>query len=112
VDGTHDLSRILDSTLGMIGMTEMRALRDMVQQEGAFIEDVIQEMGRVVVGQQHMRDRMLIALLTGGHILLQVVPGLAKTLAVNPLADVIDLDFQRIQLTPDLLPADFIGTLI
>lgn len=76
------------------------------------IQQIIEEMGKVVVGQENLINRLLIGLCTGGHILLEGVPGLAKTLTVNTLAKVLDLDFQRIQFTPDLLPADIIGTMI
>jgi MoxR-like ATPase len=76
------------------------------------IKQVMSEVGKVVVGQQHMINRLLIGLFTNGNILLEGVPGLAKTLAVNTLADVLHLDFKRIQFTPDLLPADLIGTMI
>ncbi len=76
------------------------------------IQEVISEVGKVVVGQQHMVNRLLIGLFTNGHVLLEGVPGLAKTLTVNTLAQVLHLDFQRIQFTPDLLPADLIGTMI
>src|SRR5574342_165500 len=70
------------------------------------------EVGRAVVGQQQMVDRLLVGLLTGGHVLLEGVPGLAKTLAVKSLADALSLKFRRIQFTPDLLPADLTGTMI
>lgn len=76
------------------------------------IQQIFEEMGKVVVGQENLINRLLIGLCTGGHILLEGVPGLAKTLTVNTLAKVLDLDFQRIQFTPDLLPADIIGTMI
>jgi MoxR-like ATPase len=76
------------------------------------IKQVIEEVGKVVVGQDKMVNRLLIGLFTQGHILLEGVPGLAKTLTVNTLADVLHLDFKRIQFTPDLLPADLIGTMI
>ncbi|WP_258103068.1 MoxR family ATPase [Marinoscillum sp. MHG1-6] len=76
------------------------------------ISEVISEVGKVVVGQSYMVNRLLIGLFTNGHILLEGVPGLAKTLTVNTLADVMKLDFKRIQFTPDLLPADLIGTMI
>ncbi|HAA20190.1 MAG TPA: ATPase [Cytophagales bacterium] len=78
----------------------------------AKIRQVIAEVGKVVVGQEHMINRLLVGLFTQGHILLEGVPGLAKTLTVNTLANVLHLDFQRIQFTPDLLPADLIGTMI
>ncbi|RDB06956.1 AAA family ATPase [Runella aurantiaca] len=76
------------------------------------IQEIFEEMGKVVVGQENLINRLLIGLCTGGHILLEGVPGLAKTLTVNTLAKVLHLDFQRIQFTPDLLPADIIGTMI
>ena len=76
------------------------------------IQKVISEVGKVVIGQEYMVNRLLIGLFTQGHILLEGVPGLAKTLTVNALADVLKLDFQRIQFTPDLLPADLVGTMI
>ena len=76
------------------------------------VKSVISEVGKVVVGQEYMINRLLIGLFTQGHILLEGVPGLAKTLTVNTLADVLHLDFQRLQFTPDLLPADLIGTMI
>ncbi|MCK5280373.1 MAG: AAA family ATPase, partial [Cyclobacteriaceae bacterium] len=76
------------------------------------IKRVVSEVGKVVVGQEYMINRLLIGLFTQGHILLEGVPGLAKTLTVNTLANVLHLDFQRLQFTPDLLPADLIGTMI
>lgn len=76
------------------------------------IKDVLDELGKVVVGQDRLLNRLLIGLFTGGHILLEGVPGLAKTLTINSMARVLDLEFKRIQFTPDLLPADLIGTMI
>jgi MoxR-like ATPase len=76
------------------------------------IKEVLEEMGKVVVGQEKLLNRLLISLFTGGHVLLEGVPGLAKTLTINTLAKVLQLDFRRIQFTPDLLPADLIGTMI
>ena len=76
------------------------------------IQAVVREAGRRIVGQESMIERLLIGLLTGGHILLEGVPGLAKTLAVRTLAEIIEASFSRIQFTPDLLPADVIGTMI
>ena len=83
-----------------------------IQENATKIKDVISEVGKVVVGQEHMVNRLLIGLFTNSHILLEGVPGLAKTLTVNTLAKVLDLGFQRIQFTPDLLPADLVGTMI
>jgi len=88
------------------------AINDEVRQYSAFIDDVIREVSRVIVGQRLMVERILMGMLTGGHILLEGVPGLAKTLTVNSLAQTIDADFHRIQFTPDLLPADILGTMI
>ncbi|MBP6871371.1 MAG: AAA family ATPase [Bacteroidales bacterium] len=92
--------------------TDIKALNDRIQQESAFIDMINMEMGKVIVGQKHMVERLLIGLLSNGHILLEGVPGLAKTLAIKSLANVIDAHFSRIQFTPDLLPADLIGTMI
>ena len=83
-----------------------------VQQESGFVRTLVSEVHRVIVGQKYMVERLLIGLLTRGHILLEGVPGLAKTLAVKTLSAAIDTRFQRIQFTPDLLPADLIGTMI
>jgi MoxR-like ATPase len=90
----------------------IQAVNEEVQKESAFIDSVLSEVGQVIVGQRTMVERILIGLLTGGHILLEGVPGLAKTLTVKTFADTIDASFQRIQFTPDLLPADIIGTMI
>jgi MoxR-like ATPase len=84
----------------------------MIRERSAFVDDMRHELERVVVGQKYMVERLLIGLLTGGHVLLEGVPGLAKTLTVKSLSQCVDLDFQRIQFTPDLLPADLIGTMI
>ncbi|MFZ9044216.1 MAG: AAA family ATPase, partial [Cyclobacteriaceae bacterium] len=91
---------------------EVTINEDLKREHQAKIKQVVSEVGKVVVGQQHMVNRLLIGLFTNGHILLEGVPGLAKTLTVNTLADVLHLDFKRIQFTPDLLPADLIGTMI
>jgi len=91
---------------------EIAVIHEKVKEESAFVERLSFEMGKVIVGQKYMIERLLIAMLTGGHILLEGVPGLAKTLAVKTLAKAISAKFQRIQFTPDLLPADLIGTMI
>src|SRR5262245_4310548 len=83
-----------------------------VEQASTVLTRVRTEVGRVIVGQHAMVDRLLVGLLTGGHILLEGVPGLAKTLAVKSLSDALSLKFRRIQFTPDLLPADLTGTMI
>jgi MoxR-like ATPase len=92
--------------------TDIKELNDRIQRESAFVDILNIEMHKVIVGQKHMVERLLIGLLADGHILLEGVPGLAKTLAVTSLAHVIDAKFSRIQFTPDLLPADLIGTMI
>jgi len=91
---------------------DMRALGEKIEKSSAFIEDIRKELDKVIIGQQYMIDRLLVGLLTNGHVLLEGVPGLAKTLTVSSLATVLNTEFQRIQFTPDLLPADLIGTLI
>jgi MoxR-like ATPase len=93
-------------------MQDIRSLNEMIRHESQFIDAILAEMGKVVVGQQHMVERLLIGLLTGGHVLLEGVPGLAKTLTVKSLAKCMNVGFQRIQFTPDLLPADILGTMI
>jgi MoxR-like ATPase len=90
----------------------VKEINQKVKDESAFAERLIEEVHRVIVGQKYMVDRLLIGLLTRGHILLEGVPGLAKTLAVRTLSSTIDAGFHRIQFTPDLLPADLIGTMI
>src|SRR5678816_4555921 len=92
--------------------TDIQAINDMVRQESLFVDKVLAEMQKVIVGQRAMLDRLMIGVLCQGHLLLEGVPGLAKTLAVKTFSDTIDADFQRIQFTPDLLPADLIGTMI
>lgn len=91
---------------------DMDALGEKIEKSSAFIEDIRKELDKVIIGQRYMIDRLLVGLLTSGHVLLEGVPGLAKTLTVSSLAKVLNTAFQRIQFTPDLLPADLIGTLI
>jgi MoxR-like ATPase len=93
-------------------MQDARELNEIVARESAFVDRIEAEVGKVIVGQQYMIERILIGLLTGGHVLLEGVPGLAKTLTVRTLCDAISAKFARIQFTPDLLPADVIGTVI
>src|SRR4026209_17595 len=93
-------------------MYDVRALNELVAKESAFIDKIVGEVGKVIVGPTYMTERILIGLLTGGHVLLEGVPGLAKTLTVRTLCDVIQAKFARIQFTPDLLPADLTGTVI
>lgn len=92
--------------------TDIRELNDKIQRESTFVDLLIIEMNKVIVGQKQMIDRLLIGLLSNGHILLEGVPGLAKTLAIKTLAKTINAKFNRIQFTPDLLPADLIGTMV
>jgi MoxR-like ATPase len=92
--------------------TDIRELNEKIEKESAFVDLVTREMDKVIIGQRYMVDRMLIALLSNGHLLLEGVPGLAKTLAIKSLANTIDGQFSRIQFTPDLLPADLVGTQI
>ncbi|NJB81273.1 AAA family ATPase [Wenyingzhuangia aestuarii] len=91
---------------------DVRAISEKIERESAFVDLLSLEMNKVIVGQKHMIDRLLIGLLGNGHILLEGVPGLAKTLAINTLAKAVDGAFSRIQFTPDLLPADVVGTMI
>jgi len=91
---------------------DIRAINEKIEKESAFVDLLVMEMNKVIVGQKHMIERLLIGLLGNGHILLEGVPGLAKTLAINTLSRAIDAKFSRIQFTPDLLPADVIGTMI
>ncbi len=90
----------------------IKELNEKIQKESAFVDMITMEMNKVIVGQKHLVENLLIGLLANGHILLEGVPGLAKTLAINTLASIVDAKFSRIQFTPDLLPADLIGTLI
>lgn len=90
----------------------IKELNDRIQRESAFVDILTLEMGKVIVGQKHLVENLLIGLLADGHILLEGLPGLAKTLAISTLAKTVSADFSRIQFTPDLLPADVTGTLI
>ena len=90
----------------------IKELNERIQKESAFVDIITIEMNKVIVGQKHLVENLLIGLLADGHILLEGMPGLAKTLAINTLATIVDAQFSRIQFTPDLLPADVIGTMI
>ncbi|MEH6536974.1 MAG: MoxR family ATPase [Psychroserpens sp.] len=94
------------------GTIDIKSINEKIEKESAFVDLLMMEMNKVIVGQKHMVERLLIGLLGRGHILLEGVPGLAKTLAINTLAQAVDGSFSRIQFTPDLLPADVVGTLI
>jgi len=92
--------------------SQVKEIQSRVEAEGGFVQEVFDQVGRAVVGQKEMVEGLMLGLLTGGHVLLEGVPGLAKTLTVRSLAAALGTDFQRIQFTPDLLPADLLGTLI
>lgn len=94
------------------GAVDIQAINEKIERESAFVDLLAREMGKVIVGQKYMVERLLIGLLGRGHILLEGVPGLAKTLAINTLAQAVHGSFSRIQFTPDLLPADVVGTMI
>ncbi len=91
---------------------DIRELNIRIEQQSGFVTDLVRGMDQVIIGQKHLVDSLLISLLSDGHVLLEGVPGLAKTLAIKTLAQLIEADYSRIQFTPDLLPADVIGTLI
>jgi len=91
---------------------DVRAINDLVQRESAFLDAILHEVRKVIVGQDALIERILIGLLTGGHVLVEGVPGLAKTLSVKTVCDTISAKFARIQFTPDMLPADVVGTVI
>lgn len=93
-------------------MSGIEIINQRVREESIFIDSIKQEVGKVIVGQSELIDRLIIGLLTNGHILLEGVPGLAKTLTIQTLSQALSINFQRIQFTPDLLPADLVGTLI
>src|SRR3989338_7632520 len=90
----------------------IEAINEKVKKESAFIQELVHEMEKVIVGQKYLIERLLVGLLANGHILIEGVPGLAKTMSVKILAQAIKTKFQRLQFTPDLLPADLVGTLI
>ncbi len=96
----------------MAEAVDIRELNILIEQQSAFLTNITNGMNRVIVGQKHLIDSLLISLLSNGHILLEGVPGLAKTLAIKTLSQLVDADFNRIQFTPDLLPADVIGTMV
>lgn len=96
----------------MADSVNIRELNDLIASKRNFIDAITQGMDQTIVGQKHLVDSLLIALLANGHILLEGVPGLAKTLAIKTLASIIDAKYSRIQFTPDLLPADVVGTMV
>ena len=108
----YELFKTYISKRIMAEYVDIRELNIMIEQQSAFVTNITSGMERVIVGQKHLVDTLLIGLLSNGHILLEGVPGLAKTLAIKTLSELIDSDFNRIQFTPDLLPADVIGTLV
>ena len=98
--------------LSAVENVNIAEINELIQKESGFVDLINMEVKKVIVGQQHMIESLLIGLLSNGHILLEGVPGLAKTLAISTLSNVIDVDFKRVQFTPDLLPADLLGTMI
>ncbi|RMG19670.1 MAG: MoxR family ATPase [Bacteroidetes bacterium] len=98
--------------MALFSNTSQAQLDQHIEERGAQVKALMQEMEKIIVGQQHIIERLLMGLFTNGHILLEGVPGLAKTLTISTLARVLDLQFQRIQFTPDLLPADLVGTMV
>lgn len=103
---------MITTTMEQTSSIDIRAINEKIQQESAFIDLLTLELNKVIVGQKYMIERLLIGLLGQGHILLEGVPGLAKTLAINTLSKAVQGSFSRVQFTPDLLPADVVGTLI
>ena len=97
---------------GQTATIDIKSINEKIEKESAFVDLLVMEMGKVIVGQKYMIERLLIGLLGQGHILLEGVPGLAKTLAINTLSKAVKGSFSRIQFTPDLLPADVVGTMI
>src|SRR4029077_5469373 len=91
---------------------DVQSLTEEIKQRSAFVDSILMEASKVIVGQKTLLERLLLALLCDGHVLLEGLPGLAKTLTIKTLADIIHADFQRIQFTPDLLPADLVGPMI
>ncbi len=91
---------------------DITELNEKIKRESEFVDIIFNEIGKVIVGQKEMVERLVIGLLGNGHVLLEGVPGLAKTLAIKTLSDAVKAKFQRIQFTPDLLPAELIGTMI
>lgn len=96
----------------MNGAIDIRELNEMIEKQSGFVTNLLTGMDQVIVGQKHLVESLLIGLLADGHVLLEGLPGLAKTLAIKTLSELIDADFSRIQFTPDLLPADVIGTMV
>jgi MoxR-like ATPase len=102
----------VEQTRAVAGEVDILALNAAIKQESQFVDRMMKEVSKVIVGQKEMLEGILMGLLTGGHVLLEGVPGLAKTLTVSSMAKAISLNFQRIQFTPDLLPSDLVGTMI
>ncbi|MGY6561256.1 MAG: AAA family ATPase [Luteibaculaceae bacterium] len=101
-----------DQNVQTSSISDISALNERIKNESAFVDIITTEMSKTIVGQKQMVESLLIGLLSNGHILLEGVPGLAKTLAIKTLSEVIDVKFSRVQFTPDLLPADVVGTLV
>lgn len=112
IPGNPANTEVSQTTISTASALDIKALNEKIQKESAFVELINMELSKTIIGQSHMIESLLIGLLSNGHILLEGVPGLAKTLAINSLAKTIDAKFSRIQFTPDLLPADLVGTMI
>ena len=93
-------------------IVDIRELNERIERESSFVDSLVMGMDKITVGQKHLVESLLIGLLADGHVLLEGVPGLAKTLAIKTLGELIDANYSRVQFTPDLLPADVIGTMI
>ncbi len=111
-EASPEMAGTAPESTSVAGTVDIKALNEKIQKESSFVELVTLEMEKVIIGQRDMVDKLLIALLADGHILLEGVPGLAKTLAIKALAGCINVDFSRVQFTPDLLPADVVGTMV
>lgn len=109
---SQDFNSVQETTSQISPADDIRKMNELIQKESSFIDLIKLEMDKVIVGQKYMIDRLLIGMLSDGHILLEGVPGLAKTLSIKTLADTIHAKFSRVQFTPDLLPADVVGTMI
>ena len=109
---TSEALQVEETRTGSSGQVDIMALNAAIKQESQFVERMLREVSKTVVGQKEMLEGIMMGLLTGGHVLLEGVPGLAKTLTVSSMSQAISLAFQRIQFTPDLLPSDLIGTMI
>ncbi len=112
MENGNNMENSLSEPTNTVTSDSIRALNERIQHASAFVDLIDREMDKVIVGQKDMVQKLLVALLADGHILLEGVPGLAKTMAIKAMARTVDVGFSRVQFTPDLLPADLIGTMI